>query len=266
MKTRVSLRFKYGLFVFLAVGLLVAASVNSQVGREQSPIDIDSEAVVPAVLPELNFMYSTRVSLTVENEGPGEEFGTVKAFVPDGAATLKVGAEAFELDQFHWHIPSEHHLDGKELPMEMHLVHERFDATGDKKLLVVGVWIVAGKKPHRELDKIFSALPALKGEEKEVERFNLTKLLPDELESFRYDGSLTTPEFGEGVQWIVLKEPIKMSVKQIKAFKALFPLSNDRDVQDINGRIVKTEMEDQDMDDEEEPDDEDDIEDDEDDD
>jgi len=246
MKISVSDKFIYGLIVSLAIGLLMAAYAGSQ---EQSPVVIDPAAVAedPA-LPTLNFMYG-RTDLRVVNEGPHEEFGTVQAFLePPGAGKLMVGDDEFTLLRFHWHIPSEHELPAKEFPMEMHLVHHFIDAAGQEQLLVVGVWIEQGRR-NRELDKIFAKLPQLKEEEREVRFFNLARLLPNDISSFRYDGSLTTPTsdapfepFREGVKWIVLKKPIQMSARQIRAFGRLFlPESNDRDTQPLGDRVVLTE-------------------------
>ena len=45
------------------------------------------------------------------------------------------------------------------------------------------------------------------------------------------------------MRWIVLAEPIEMSQAQIDAFKQLFPEGNSREVQPLNGRTVKTDVE-----------------------
>jgi carbonic anhydrase len=60
--------------------------------------------------------------------------------------------------------------------------------------------------------------------------------------SFRYTGSLTTPPFTTGVSWIVLAEPITFSADQMARFRRLFPHGNSRPVQDIDGRIVRTDV------------------------
>jgi carbonic anhydrase len=126
----------------------------------------------------------------------------------------------------------------------MHLVHRADNGTGP--ILVVGVFIRAGRE-NSELAKIFSHLPAQPDERRAAARFNLTKLLPQGLQSFRYDGSLTTPDpsgvFQEGVSWVVLAEPVEMSQQQIEAFRQLFPEGNSREVQPLNGRTVKTDVE-----------------------
>ncbi|HEX8294474.1 MAG TPA: carbonic anhydrase family protein, partial [Pyrinomonadaceae bacterium] len=117
---------------------------------------------------------------------------------------------------------------------------------GAGPISVVGVFVKAGKE-NSELAKIFSRLPAQPDERRAVARLNLTKLLPHGLESYRYDGSLTTPDpsgvFQEGVRWVVLAEPIEMSQQQIDAFRRLFPEGNSREVQPLNGRTILTDVE-----------------------
>jgi carbonic anhydrase len=72
----------------------------------------------------------------------------------------------------------------------------------------------------------------------------LRDLLPEERESFRYAGSLTTPPFTEGVRWIVLAEPLTLSKRQIQAFRELFDEGNSREVQPLNGRAVLSDADD----------------------
>lgn len=224
-----------------------AAQVSTPAaGSEQTPIDIRGEDLTyDESLPALGFSYETKVNLKVVNTGSPGEFATVRAVVPDGSTSeLVVSNLHYKLKQFHWHTPSEHQLNGEKFPMEMHLVHQSTDGAGT--LTVVGVWIRAGKE-NKELKKLFNALPAQPTEEVTAGKFNLTRLLPESLESYRYDGSLTTPDpsgvFLEGVNWIVLAEPIEMSRAQIDAFKQLFPEGNSREVQPLNGRLIRTDVE-----------------------
>jgi carbonic anhydrase len=156
--------------------------------------------------------------------------------VPEGAGILEVGGTKYNLLQFHWHTPSEHELNSEEFPLEMHLVHQKVGADDQ---LVVGVWLEIADNPHEELDKIFSDLPEEEGKTKSVRGFDLTRLLPEDSGSFRYQGSLTTPPFTEGVQWVVLKETLEVSQGQHQAFLDLFPDGNAREVQPLNGRAVK---------------------------
>ena len=67
-------------------------------------------------------------------------------------------------------------------------------------------------------------------------------LLPANLESFRYDGSQTTPPYAEGVKWVDLAQPLQMSAAEISAFSSLFPNGDAREIQPLNGRIVLTDV------------------------
>jgi carbonic anhydrase len=216
-------------------------------GSEQTPIDIrDEEATYDPTLPALGFSYGTKVALTAVNTGSPGEFATVRAELsPANTDALTVGGVTYRLRQFHWHAPSEHELNGRKFPLEMHLVHKFAEGTPQEVISVVGVFVKAGKE-NKELKKLFADLPALKDETRAVKNFNLTRLLPESLESYRYDGSLTTPDkfgvFQEGVRWVVLAEPIEMSQEQIDAFRQLFPDGNSREIQPLNGRTVRTDV------------------------
>ena len=104
-------------------------------GKAQSPIDIVTADAEQAELPKLALMYQSSVELDVLHNGH-----SVQANVSDGAGSLVVGGETFKLQQFHFHAPSEHLVDGKEFALELHLVHAADDGT----LAVVGVFIQEG--------------------------------------------------------------------------------------------------------------------------
>ena len=107
--------------------------------------------------------------------------------------------------------------------------------------LVVGRFLETGSF-NPLIDSIFSNLPTTTGSTFNLPSFDLTGLLPSDLSSYRYTGSLTTPPFTEGVNWIVLAEPLQLSPGQIDQFRALFPSGNFREVQDLDGRIITTDV------------------------
>jgi len=55
------------------------------------------------------------------------------------------------LKQFHFHTPSEHTIEKKSYPLEIHFIHKAEDG----KILVVGVMAKLGKA-KKELDKILT--------------------------------------------------------------------------------------------------------------
>lgn len=203
----------------------------------ESPIDITSTGSIYAHLPALNFFYGPSVTLDVVNTGSPDEFATVRANVPGGGGFITLDGAAYNLLQFHFHTEAEHEINGHRAEMELHLVHQ--DANGH--LLVIGQLIEPGAF-NPLYDAILSALPPSPGDSHTVPGFNLAGMAPGSVESFRYDGSLTTPPFTEGVQWIVLAEALHFSPAQIDAFRALFPHENSRGVQALNGRIVMTDV------------------------
>jgi hypothetical protein len=67
--------------------------------------------------------YPDSIDVELVNTGSPDEFATVRADVPPGAAGIALGGTNFDLMQFHWHTPSEHRVEGRPRALEMHLVH-----------------------------------------------------------------------------------------------------------------------------------------------
>ena len=63
-------------------------------------------------------------------------------------------------------------------------------------------------------------------------------MLPDDLDYYRFNGSLTTPPCSEGVRWLVLKQPIVASQDQIEAMTKAVGHANNRPLQPVNARII----------------------------
>jgi carbonic anhydrase len=196
-------------------------------GKKQSPIDIKDANAKPAALPTLQFKYG-KVSPSIVNNGH-----TVQVNVPAGN-TLLVGDQTYELLQFHFHTPSEERVNGKQTAMVAHFVHK--NATG--QLGVVGVLIQTGKGSG--FDKVLDNLPARGGQTLTVQdlSLDLAELLPKERAYYAFEGSLTTPPCSEGVNWMVLKQPVTVSSASVKAFQRLYK-ANARPEQPLNGREVK---------------------------
>ncbi len=207
--------------------------------ESQSPIDIRSDNTFFGKLPPLQFTLSSDTPLNIINNSTpaNTRESTIRANVATGAGSLMLSGGEWNLAQFHFHTPSEHLKNGIATPMEMHLV---FNDAADN-LLVVGRWIEQGAF-NSALDPIFSHLPQTSADTLHVDHFNLNTLLPDNLQSFRYSGSLTTPPFSEGVTWVDLAQPLTMSAAQINNFTALFSDGDSREIQALNGRIILTDV------------------------
>lgn len=219
----------------MIAALLATLAPLAHAQNEQSPIDIRPENAVLTTLAPLDFHYGSSVGLNVINNGSPDENATIRANVTSGSPFLSLSGTNYNLLQFHFHAPSEHFYKGHEYPMEMHMVHR--DANNN--LLVVGRWIEEGAF-NPTLDPIFSQMPPDTSTNLPIASFDLNPLLPDDLSSFRYNGSLTTPAYAEGVKWVMLADPLEMSAAQIDAFEMLFPDGDAREPQPLNGRIIQT--------------------------
>jgi carbonic anhydrase len=194
-------------------------------GRKQSPVNIAK--FYQEDLPVIEPRYGS-VPLSVVNNGHTLQFNYApgSGFVVDGLG--------YRLKQFHFHTPSEHYIDGAPYPMELHFVHQ----SDDGSLAVIGVMIKAGAH-NKFIEALWQNAPLNAGGEKTIADVQLSAadLMPKALDYYRYDGSLTTPPCSEGVQWMVLKEPIEISEEQIKTFQKLFPM-NARPVQPLGERAI----------------------------
>jgi carbonic anhydrase len=205
-------------------------------GKRQSPIDIaDVKASSDTGIKASYKPASLRVIHTAHMSDILNSGHTIQVNFVQGD-TLTIGQDVYVLQQFHFHDPSEHTVNGKHFPMEMHFVH----VSADKKLAVVSVLIEQGKA-NKALEPIWANLPKQKGLETHLEHvtIDVNDLLPRSRATYRYDGSLTTPPCTEGVKWIVMKQPIQLSARQIEAFRSILD-GNNRPVQPLNERVVST--------------------------
>ncbi len=190
-------------------GMLSKEYKTCETGSKQSPIDIQTQELSHH---QENLEFHYKISELHEmNNGH-----TIQISHKSGCK-VDLNKRAYKLRQFHFHEPSEHHIDGKTFPMEMHFVHQ--DETGH--ILVIAVMMEVGPE-HPILKTIWKWLPDQIEKETSVPMTsNLREILPASTEHFSYAGSLTTPPCSEGVQWIVLTEPIKVSEQSLKKFSAI---------------------------------------------
>jgi len=149
------------------------------------------------------------------------------------SCAIELDGERFELQQFHFHHPAEHRINGQLLEMELHFVHQ--SASGS--LAVLAILARVGME-HEVLAPVFANLPEATTTEITIGgALYPGDVLPPERGFFRYAGSRTLPPCNEGVVWLVLEQPIEVSEQQIAAFTAVCPF-NARPIQPLNGREV----------------------------
>jgi carbonic anhydrase len=193
-------------------------------GTEQSPLDI--VGAVKAELPSLAIAWQ-KGGGTMINNGH-----TIEVEMPSGSRLTRGGRE-YELKQFHFHAPSEHHVDGRVFPMEAHFVHRHLESDA---LGVLAILLTPGAA-NSSFARFAAAFPRTEGVEICAKDVDPSGLLPRSLDYWLYEGSLTTPPCSETVDWMVAMEPLEVAAADIERFTTLYP-SNARPVRPPNRRFI----------------------------
>jgi carbonic anhydrase len=181
-------------------------------GTKQSPIDLVTQTPTQGPVIHVSYFVGTA---TIRNTGHDIE---VKPASNNNK--IKIGDKVFTLVKFHFHVPSEHHIDGAEKPAEMHIVHQRVEG-GKIYYAVIGVMLTSGGT-YPALEPVFANLPETACAPPKALRINFKALLPENLSVYyTYAGSLTTPPCTENVTWYVLdttREIEALDLFKLRAF------------------------------------------------
>lgn len=220
-------------------------------GMNQSPIDIipriaTSENSNGSILLQSNYNLLSRVHFTFyhHNSYKIEKIAPDQGFV----ITSKAGdMYRWNLNNVHFHIPSEHTINGERYDMEMHFIHDKDkqflrqnkmkDRDPKREALVMGVFFKVGNNIHEGKE-----LEYIKLHNKKKFDFDISKFLNIKKGYYNYEGSLTTPKCDEIVEWIVFKDPIIISRELYqKIFNWVnhsYPIGNARPIYPLNGRRI----------------------------
>ncbi|CAG8451215.1 16092_t:CDS:2 [Dentiscutata heterogama] len=191
--------------------------------NQQTPIDLKLEDFVNSTKIELNVAKETELILL--NNGHTYQVQRLKGniTVPElnYDATLKVGGETYYLFQFHFHMPSEHHVEGRDLLMEGHWV---FKTSSDKnaKVAVLGVFFDLGENDEPSLKPIVDIIndkPVEVGKYVSISMSAGKQIFKKVKTVYSYTGSFTIPPCTEGVRWFVSQDVLSISPSQFKSFK-----------------------------------------------
>jgi carbonic anhydrase len=195
-------------------------------GQAQSPVDIAGWTAGPG--PAISVHYKDGPA-SIANQGydievkPAESSGFISA-----------GGDKYLFRRFHFHVPSEHAVDGQKSPAELHLVHE--SESGDKTAVIAVLLAVGDSNPA--LAEVFRRLP-MKACSCDSAHIELQSLLPATIASYyTYDGSLTTPPCSEGVKFYIPKGT-GITISQAELDKLASLGDNARPLQEINNRQIR---------------------------
>ncbi|MEQ2206306.1 hypothetical protein XENOCAPTIV_027475 [Xenoophorus captivus] len=227
-------------------------------GENQSPIDIDTQSVLEDEhLSSFKFTNfdNKRAIKSITNKGH-----TVECILEHDLVEVSGGGleHVYSTLQFHFHwgtestnsVGSEHTVDSKRYPMELHIVNKRKDLTLDEAvqtpdgLAVLGFFIEPPQSTKSAYDSVpaetaahtsspaskmdawktltlyLSAIRNISSEVEFTDEISIDDLLGNvNRESyFRYSGSLTTPMCNEAVVWTVFKESVTVDHHLMKMF------------------------------------------------
>lgn len=216
-------------------------------GTEQSPINIMTSQVILAPTQFLKIWWNTTpiTGAVIDNGHTLMLNGAISRCV--GVNDLRI-SELFEAIQLHFHDPSEHRINNKSYPLEMHIVHtllpDHFDEGVKRNLAVIAIFfeIDDNSPPNAFLDSL--CLEKVGTEISIIPQQLLGKI--KEPEFYAYKGSLTTPPCSELVNWFVLPKPLQMTSRQHNLFASRWIADakfsgghgNNRVVQPLSGREV----------------------------
>lgn len=232
-----------------------------KIGRQQSPIDVDTSDTVWKEYPplEMNGHWRFKHKVLLFNEGHTimlkEKGGMNRPKISGGPLR---DTYTFEQLHFHWGPDSsqgsEHTINGQSYAAEAHMVHYQTrygsykKAKENKGLLVLGYLFQVSDRQNDELSDFIDPIPLMS-------RFrNVTFSSPDILRLFKkaskacyfhYTGSLTTGDCSEGVLWILFNQTIPISSQQLSQFRRMYGSngaqlrSNYRETQRLYGREVE---------------------------
>ncbi|XP_051138671.1 alpha carbonic anhydrase 4-like [Andrographis paniculata] len=184
-------------------------------GKLQSPINIaDSKVVVVPEIGQLRRTY-TPARATIKNRGHD-----IMVKWHGDAGGVVINGTMYELQQCHWHFPTEHTINGNRYKMETHLVHK----SSAGKVAVIGILHRLGP-PDSFLEKVRLMIQLLhhvrnvSEEPTEIGIINPRDIKFGPRKYYRYIGSLTVPPCTEGVIWTILNKVKTVSIEQMRELR-----------------------------------------------
>ncbi|XP_030924487.1 alpha carbonic anhydrase 4-like [Quercus lobata] len=202
-------------------------------GKLQSPIDLLNRRV--QVFPSLGKLKGDYKPAQAVVKNRGHDISM--AWKGD-AGHININGTDYNLQQCHWHSPSEHTFNGSRFDLELHVVHQN---PSTNKIAVVGAVYKYGR-PDPLLTELFHHIKSVGEEEIDLGMMNPSAINFESKEYYRYIGSLTIPPCTEGVTWTIIKKVMTVSREQVAALRRAVHdgyESNSRPTQKLGEREVR---------------------------
>eukprot|EP01083_Nonionella_stella_P083299 230276_1 len=212
-------------------------SINEQRTSGQSPINIQTELLGDKTShSDVSTEGWDCVTGVLKNTG-----STLKFICEDGrrpSTTINGTIYTMAEFHFHWsakdgHMGSEHTINSRRSVAEVHFVHYKHKygsvasalATDNKNALLVVAFLIDqlrdGETDNIGFRELSKHIPIDSGMAINIEGYDICKFAdPSESNKFyKYDGSLTTPDYNESVLWMIAHDPVRISSGQIAKLK-----------------------------------------------
>ncbi|XP_018325518.1 carbonic anhydrase 2-like [Agrilus planipennis] len=224
-------------------------------GTRQSPIDIRTPSIEQSHFSPFIFSgYSERFFADVTNTGH-----TVRINLRNDSKvpTVEEGGlpGTYALDSVHFHWNSEHTINGRRYPAELHAVH--YDVkygnvdnaiTHENGVAVFAILFEISSEDNENFNPIMPVIDEVDDTvgmtARTDQRFSPNIFFPRDTSGYyRYIGSLTTPDCNEGVIWTIFRNVLRISESQVSYFTNIqsetgLLTENYRTLQAVNNRPV----------------------------
>ncbi len=195
-----------------------------ETGDTQSPINIRSHVIEEMWGATPLYLDYAPMATQVFDSG-----ATIRV-ITDGKA--RINGRPFQLIQYHFHAPSEHTIDGKHYPLELHFVHR----SQTQRMAVVGVFFEIGTH-NRAFAQMMESLEAGTTDLGHPASIDVAEMLPENKSYYHYMGSLTTPPLTAHVEWYILPHTVQLDEMQLAQFHRYYT-NNRREIQPCNERQI----------------------------
>lgn len=214
-------------------------------GTEQTPINFNTRTTVSSNV-KVDIVFSTNITSETQKL---EDTYKVNGNWSTLSLTINGTLYKFDCIQFHFHVPSEHTINGDYYDGEIHFVHtlreENNTQNITRKIAVLGVFLQINETYGN--NTFFEEYDPTETGEFELD---LKEAIGDQIVELKtyyfYEGGLTTPDCAEIVNWFVMDEPIQVSKEQMIKLQNAWANNasfaggngNNRVTMPLNGRLV----------------------------
>ncbi|XP_076111042.1 carbonic anhydrase-related protein 10-like [Mytilus galloprovincialis] len=202
-------------------------------GKFQSPIDINTSHLLYDPNLDPFYIIPRKVSGNITNTGRG-----ITVDVEDGPIVFSGPLKyRHKIAQLKVHFGrnhsqgSEHSIDGRSFPAEIHLITYNVDLYHNlsqaldsfQGVAIIAIFCKYGVPSNEafQLMSKYTEIVRLKGQRTTISGIPLEILFPNTDQYVTYHGSLTTPGCSESVTWIVLNRPINVKQEHLDRFRHL---------------------------------------------